>query len=198
MLDVGDLVLAVQRVDRAEALTLQAFQPAAELVALAADHMGAEVAVGAGRVARDTHLLRDVEDDRHRQHVVLAGDGYQLSARLGLDVRGVHDGQPAGLQPLAGDVVQQLERLRRGGLVVLVVGHQAAAEVRRDHLGGAEMRAPEGRLARAAHADQHHQAQLRYRELASHAGAPAAQCFLLKTAICVGGPTSGSSAPTGR
>ena len=68
---VGDLVLTTQRVDRPEALTLQAFQPAAELVALTADHMGAEVAVGEARVTRDAHLLRDVEDDRHRQHVVL-------------------------------------------------------------------------------------------------------------------------------
>ena len=49
----------------------------------------------------------------------------------------------------------------------------------------------------AAHADQHHQAQLRDRELAGHAGAPGAP-GLLKTAICVGGPTSASSAPTGR
>src|SRR4029077_8435610 len=71
---VGDLVLTAQCVDRAEALTRQAFQPAAELVALAADHMRAEVPIRAGRVTRDAHLLRDVEDDRYRQDVVLPGD----------------------------------------------------------------------------------------------------------------------------
>src|SRR5215831_5204109 len=108
------------------------------------------------------------------------------------------------------------------------------------------MRAPEGGFARAAHADQHHKAQLRDPELARHAGAPEAPArglpgsrvpasrlaalssspiaplsappppchpgaddplpdpappcrgLLLKTAICVDGPTSGSSAPTGR
>src|SRR5215470_10150422 len=42
---VGNLVLTTQRVDRTEALTRQAFQPATELVTLAADLMGAEVPV---------------------------------------------------------------------------------------------------------------------------------------------------------
>src|SRR5262249_61404120 len=69
----GDLVLTTQRVDRTEALTRQSLYAAAELVALAADHMGAEVPVGAGRVARHAHLLRDVEDDPHRPDILRPG-----------------------------------------------------------------------------------------------------------------------------
>ena len=133
---------------------------AAELAALAAEHVRAEVPVRAAGVALGAELLRQVEHDRDRQHVVLAGQHDQLAAGFGLHVGGVDDGQPAGCQPLAGDELQHLERGRRGGLVVLVVGDQAAAEVRGDHLGRLEVRPGERRLARAGHADQHDQAQL--------------------------------------
>ena len=79
--------------------------------------------------------LGQVEHDRDRQHVVLAGQRDQRLAGLGLHVGGVDDGQPPARQPLAGDEVQHLERVVGRGLVVLVVGDQAAAEVGREHLG---------------------------------------------------------------
>ncbi len=82
-----------------------------------------------------------------------------------LHVGRVHDGQPPGRQPLADDEVEQLERVRGGGLVVLVVGDQAAAEVGRDHLGRLEVLARERRLARAADADEDDEAQLGHPKL---------------------------------
>ena len=83
-------------------------------------------------VALRADALGQVEHDRHRQHVVLAGQRDQLLAGIGLHVGGVDDGQPAGGQPLARRCSRSsVERVRGGGLVVLVVGDQAAAEVAR-------------------------------------------------------------------
>lgn len=63
-----------------------------------------------------------------------------------LDVRGVDDGEQATTKAGPDDVVQDVERVGRGGLVVLVVGHQPAAEVTGDNLGGLEVGAGERRL----------------------------------------------------
>jgi hypothetical protein len=209
----------------AETLALQAAQTAAELAPLPRDdvlrHAGA---VGAGRVALGADAFRDVEDDGDRQHVVLPGEPHQVGTRLALHIGGVHDGQPAGGEPLADDVVQHLERVAAGALVVLVVGDQAAAEVGGDHLGGLEVAAGEGGLAGPGGADQHDEAELGQAEgagdgvragpraggswcvLGAHVASFAVlsvrsvrsvRSVLVKTAIWVGGPTSGSSGPTG-
>ncbi len=188
-----DLVGAVQHVHGAEPLAAQAAQAAAQLAALAAQHVRAEVPVLAALVPFRAEVFRQIEHDRDRQHVVLAGQGNEVAAGFGLDVGGVDDGEAAGFEPLPGDEAEHLERGRGGGLVVLVVGDQAAAEVRGDHLGRLEVGAGERGLARAGHADQDDQAQLGDAEV--HAGS-----FpdLEKTASWVGGPSAGSSGPTGR
>ena len=185
----GDLFWGAQDVDGAEPLPAEVVQAAAELAALAAEHVRAEVAVRAAGVALRAQLLRQVQDDRHRQHVVLAGQQDELAAGFGLHVGRVDDGEAAAGQPPARDVVQQLERGGRGGLVVLVVGDQAAAEVRGDDLGRLEVLAGERRLARTGHADQDDQAQL---------GDVHSLASCSKTASWVGGPVSGCSGPTGR
>ena len=190
-----DLLRGVQHVHGAEPFAGQPSQPPAELSALAAEHVRAEVPVRAAGVPLRAELLRQVEHDRGRQHVVLAGQHDQLAAGFGLHVGGVDDGEPAGFEALAGDELEHLERGLRGGLVVLVVGDQAAAEVRGDHLGRLEVRPGERRLARAGHADQHDQAQPGDGQV--HGSAPF-WAPLEKTASWVGGPSPGSSGPTGR
>ncbi len=154
--DLGgrDLGLAAQDVHLAEALALQASQRAAQLAVLPRDHVRGQLAVRAGSVPLRADARRHVQDDRDRQHVVVPGDLDELLAGLGLDVGGVHDGQPAGREPLADDVVQQFEGLGGGRLVVLVVGDQAPAEVRGDHLGGQEVLAGEAGLTGAAGTDE--------------------------------------------
>ena len=187
---VGDLLLAAQDVDLAEALLAEVLERASQLVALARDDVIAEGAVGPGGVAVQADALGQVEHDRDRQHVVRAGERDEGPARIGLHVRRVDDCQAAGVQSLAGDVVQHVEGRRGRRLVVLVIRHQAAAEVAGEHLEAAEVLPRERRLARAAGADQAHQGQLGDRQLGHD--------VLLKTAIWVGGPTSMSSSPTGR
>ena len=185
-----DLVVPVQHVDGPEPFAPEAAQPAPQAVVLAADHLGAEGAVGPLGVPDDGGALRHVEDDRDRQHVVLAGQLDELPAVLRLHVRRVDHGQPTGTEPQGGDVAQQRERLRRHGLVVLVVREQSAAEVGGEHLGGREVPSGEGRFARPADADQHHQAQLRDPQ-------PAHAAIRSNTAICVGAPRSASGTPIG-
>ena len=196
----ADLRDAVQVVDLAEPLLAQAAQRAAELVVLAPDHVRAEVAVRAGGVALHRHRLGDVEDDRDRQHVVLPRQLDERAACGRLRVRGVDDRETSCIQALAGDVVQDVEGGGARGLVVLVVGHQAAAEVAGDHLERPEVLARERRLARPGHPDEDDEGQLghsqhrsrRRRALVRHALPP-----WVKTAIWVGGPTSSSTGPTG-
>jgi hypothetical protein len=62
-----------------------------------------------------------------------AGQRDECGPRVLLDVGGVDDGEPPGGEPLAGDVVQRLERLGGDRLVVLVVGEHGPELVGREH-----------------------------------------------------------------
>ncbi len=88
---------------------------------LAADDMSAEISFWTGGVTGGAYLARDIQHDRHREHVMGPGEFDELLPRFGLHVRGVHHGQPPGGQSLARDVVQHVECVTGRGLVVLVV-----------------------------------------------------------------------------
>ena len=144
-----------QHVDLAEALLAEVPRSSgAAGRAAAARRASPKSRSGREALRSKANPLGHVEHDGDRQHVVRAGQLDQLRARVGLDVGGVDDGQPAGVEPLAGDEVEHLERGGARRLVVLVVGDQAAADVARDDLVRAEVLARERRLARATDADQ--------------------------------------------
>jgi hypothetical protein len=194
-----DLLHALEDVDLAEPLLAQVLDALAQVAALAGDHVVAEVAVGAGPVAQAGHGLGHVQDDGGGQHVVGLGHGQEFGAGLALHVGGVHHGQQAAAQPDVHDGVQQGEGVRAGGLVVLVVADQAAAVVGGDDLGGLEVPGGEGGLARAGHADQHHESH------GGHAEDPRGGvrsgligAHRVNTPIWVGEPVAGSWGPTGR
>ena len=128
----------------AESFPLQPAHRPGQRRVLAPDHPRAERPVRARRVPLDTDLLGHVEDDRHRQHVVLPGQGQQRPAGVRLHVGRVDHGELAELEPLGGDRVQRLERRRGDRLVVLVVPDQAAERVRGEHLGRPETTAGKG------------------------------------------------------
>ncbi len=158
--DGVDLLGRGQHEHVAEALALQAAERPAELLPLLADHVRPEVAVCPSPVPLQTQPLREVEHDGNREAVVGAGQGHQRLARLHLHVGRIHDREPARGEPLAGDEMQGLEGVLRRRLVVLVVGDEPAAEIRRDDLRGLEVTAGEGRLARAGGADEHDEREL--------------------------------------
>ena len=60
---------------------------------------------------------------------------------------------PAG-EPLAGDVVQNVKRLARSGLIIFVIGHQRATIVAAEHFRRQELPARKRRLARPGRADE--------------------------------------------
>ena len=173
--------------DGVEALPPEAAQGAAQGPALPAHRVGADVAVAALLVALLAELRRQVEDDGRGEEVELAGEGDQYGAVLRLDAGRVDHGEPAPGEPFRGDVAEEVEGVAGGGQVVLVVGDEAAAIVGGDHLGRPEVPAREGRLAAPRGAGEHDERGLGNGDVHRE-----------NTAIWVGGPSPGSSSPTGR
>ena len=133
--------------------------------------MVTEVAVQALGVALDRDRIGHVDDDGVDEYVVALGEPDERGSGALLDVGGVDDGEQPAAQPRADDVVQHVEGVRGGRLVVLVVGHQAAAEIAGHDLGGQEVLASERRLTAPRDADEHDEAHGGNGEL-SHASGP--------------------------
>lgn len=91
--------------------------------------MPAKRTVGACPVPLVADRFGQVENDGHRQAVILTGQRDQRFACLGLHVGGIDNGQPACRQPLGGDEVQHLKGVVRRRLLVLVVANESAAVV---------------------------------------------------------------------
>ena len=123
---------------------------------------------------------------------MLLGQPDDLGAGRAADVGGVHDGEPAAREPLADDVAEHVEGVLAGGLVVLVVGDQAAAEVRRHDLEAAEVARRERRLAGARDANERHEAE--FGDVQFGHGVS----VRVKIAAWVGVPSRGSASPTPR
>jgi hypothetical protein len=107
---------------------------------------------------------------------------------VGLDVGGVDDGEQAPGEALAGDGVEEVEGVVAGALVVVVVGDEAAAMIGAEDLGGLEVLAGEGCLARAGGADEGDDGEVGDLELHGHG-------HRRNTPIWVGAPSSGSTGP---
>src|SRR3712207_8039953 len=67
----------------------------------------------------DALPIWEVEHDRDREQIVLAGESDQRLARLALDVGRVDHRESPGCEPARRDEVQDRERILRRGLVVL-------------------------------------------------------------------------------
>ena len=89
-------------------------------------HVRSEVAVGPALIALVAQLLGHIEHDCHSERVIFTRQLHQAFAVFLPHVGSVHHGQPAFPQALARDVVERVERVRRGRLVVLVVRDQSA------------------------------------------------------------------------
>jgi hypothetical protein len=172
----------------AESLVLQVAERSPQRLGVLAGHVRSEGPIGPSLVALVAELVGKVQDDRHREAVVLPRERDDGLARLRLHVRGVDDRDLAGGETLLRDEIEHVEGVVGRGLAVLVVRDEAAAIVRGDDFGWLEVLSREGRLARARRPDHGHDRQLGDRDL--HARR-------VKTAICVGEPTSGSLGPIG-
>ena len=104
--------------------------------------MGAEVPIGAFPVALVTHVFGQMQHDRHRQAMVLAGAVPPGAPSLFLHVGGIDNGQPASRKAFGGDEMQQVKGIGGGRLIVLVITNQTSAEVGREHFRGLRASAP--------------------------------------------------------
>jgi hypothetical protein len=92
--------------------------------------VGPELALGPRLVALPAYRRRHVEHDGNSQTVMLLRERDECATRLGLDVGGIDHREAPCLKALAGDEVEDLEGRLGRRLVVLVIGHEATAEVR--------------------------------------------------------------------
>ena len=151
-----NLLGRAQHMNCAEAFAFQCAHGAAQLLDLSTDHLRAKIPIVPVPVARLAHPFRQVEDDRHRQHVLRAGQFHQRFSGLGLYAGSVYDGESTRSQPLGGDVVQHIEGVLGRLLTILIVRDKTTAIIRREHLGRLEMLAGKRRFARARSADENH------------------------------------------
>jgi hypothetical protein len=140
--------------DIADTLTLERAQRLPQLLNLAPDHVRTEVSAGTSLVSLLADALRQVENDSDDKDVVLACKGDEWLPRLRLDIGRVDDRHAGVREPRARDKAKGFERLGCGGLVVLVVGDEAAEIVGRQHLSGQKVLRGKGRLAGAGGTDQ--------------------------------------------
>jgi len=137
-----------------------------------------EFAILPAPIALGALLLREIEDERHGQAMKLPRQRDQRLSGLLLDISGIDHGQPTSGQPPGPDEVEDLKGILGCRLFVLVVRHESATEVRRQHLGRLEVLSGKDRLAGAGRSDQDDERQFRNGDF-----------HRVNTAICVGGPT---------
>lgn len=182
-----DLFHRIEDEGALETLFFQSPERAAEFGVLVRHHVLAELPIGALAVARMRGADAQIEHDGHAQRVAIARDGDERTPAALFDVGRVDHGEETSGEPPPQDVVQRPERIGGRGLIVLVVGHEAAEEVRRQDLRRCEVLLREGGLAAARGADQDDERDLGDVELA--------RGHRVNTASWVGAPTVGSTAP---
>ena len=96
-----------------ETFPAQAPHGAALLIELPTNDLLAEGSVRTTFVPSEAHLKGHVEHNGNREHVMCLREGHELASRFNLHVRCVHYGQAARGEPLACDVVQDVERVVR-------------------------------------------------------------------------------------
>ena len=137
----------IQNVDVAETFAVEPPNGAPHFLHVLADHVIRKITIGSQSVTLCAYSLRNVEHDGHRDTVILASERDQRLARLGLDVGRINYCHASRLQPLGGDEVQDFEGIDGCRLIVLVVAHQPATEIRRNDFGRQEDPPREGRFA---------------------------------------------------
>src|SRR5262249_3241040 len=117
----------------------------------------------------------------------LTSESDQWLTRLRLNIRGINHCEAPSSESLARDEVQHLKGIFCGGLSGFVIPYERTNQDGRELFCGIEMRPGEAGLAASRGADQNNKGEFRN-----------CNFHRLKTPICVGAPTLGSSSPTGR
>ena len=178
----------MQYMDSAKTFPFKISQRPAQLLRLLAYDMRTKRTVWTITVSLVAKLLRQIKNNCDRNAVILPSQGNDRLAGFSLHIRGIDHYQLASRQPFGSDEIQNLKRVVRGRLAVLLVGHETTAEVRRKNLSRSKMLSGKTRLARSRRADECDNSEFWNRQL--H--------WRVKMPICVGLPTIGSSGPIGK
>ena len=138
-----DVRRVAEHMDVPKSFALQSAQRTPQLLRLIPDHVRPEVSIRPIAIPLLAYLFREIENNRHGQHMELARKLDQRFARLRLHVCRIDHRQPAQREPLPRDEMKNLECFAGHGLVVFIVRNQATAEVGRQNLSRLEMRARE-------------------------------------------------------
>src|SRR5262249_21302337 len=142
-----DFVRRRKHCDMVKSFPLQRSQRPAQILCLLPNDMRPKRTVGALPVAFLTYIRREIEHDRGNQHVVITSKLDERDPIFKLDACRVDNRQTAGTKPLTGDVMQDVESVRRRRLIVIVIRSKSATKVRRQYLRGLEMAPRKCRLA---------------------------------------------------
>jgi hypothetical protein len=91
------------------------------LLALLPDYVWSKITVRSALVSILAKSLREIEYKSDRYHVILSRQSNQWLTRLHLNIGRINDSELAGLEPLGGDKVQDLESRICRCLIILIV-----------------------------------------------------------------------------
>src|SRR5438034_8292508 len=100
-----------------------------KVIRLLPNHVCAEGTVGTQTISFLTNIGRQIEHDGDSQHMVLTREFDKRLAIVCFDIRRVDNCQSGGGKPLSRYVIKDVERLGRGGLVVLIVCNEPPAKI---------------------------------------------------------------------
>src|SRR5258708_24048368 len=99
-----------------------------------ANTMRPKLPIRAKSIAILAQPLGKIDDDGLGKEVKLLRQSDERLASLRLDICGIDHGKSSSRESLSNDLVQEVEPVPCGGLIVLVVRNKRPAKVRRDDL----------------------------------------------------------------
>jgi hypothetical protein len=120
--------------DVTDSLAFQTAQRTPELLGLVANNMRSKLPIRAKSIAILAQPLGKIKDNGLGKDVELLRESDEGFASLWLNIRSINYGESSTRESLSNDLVQEIERVPRGGLVVLVVRNKRPAKVRRNYL----------------------------------------------------------------
>ena len=155
------LLHGTDHINKPKAFPFQLLDAAPHITAMLANDPLREIPLRTRPIPLQQKFLRQIQYNSRRMHILLPGHLQHLCPGALLQVGGIHHRQLPVYQPLSRRVIQQVKRLGRNILAILVVTDHPPEKIRRQHLCRFEK--PVGKAGLTGGCGSHHgdQAQLR-------------------------------------
>jgi hypothetical protein len=117
-----------------DSLAFQTAQRTPELLGLIANNMWSKLPIRAKSISILAQPLGEIKDNGLGEEVELLRESDEGLASLRLDIRSIDYGESSTRESLPNDLVQEIECVPRGGLIVLAVRNKRPAKVRGNYL----------------------------------------------------------------